>query len=182
MSDFRIFDPVARCLFPRQVAPLLIPAMPDTLTPTLRSVRPRVSARPKDESGMVATALPNLLVIDDDHMVRRALVRVLRRKFNVTELEDAESALDLLDAGRAFDAIVCDLNLNGLSGRGFLVTLDAMRDPHWARTVILSGTTRDGLNDAYLEALGDRFVEKPATAAQIELVLADIVRQRAHAA
>jgi len=156
--------------------------MTDTLNPPLRSIGPRVSARPKDESGVMPVALPNLLVIDDDHMVRRALVRVLRRRFNVTELEDAESALDLLDAGRVFDAVVCDLNLNGLSGRGFLVTLDAMRDPHSARTVILSGSTKDGLNDPYLEALGDRFVEKPATAAQIELVLADIVRERACAA
>ena len=156
--------------------------MADPFHPRFSSALPRGSARPADESGVMPVALPNLLVIDDDHMVRRALVRVLRRKFNVTELEDAESALDLLDDGRVFDAIVCDLNLDGLSGRGFLVTLDAMRDPHSARTIILSGTTKDGLNDPLLEALGDRFVEKPATASQIEVVLADIVRERARAA
>ena len=156
--------------------------MVDTLHPPLRSVRPRTSARPQEESGIVAVALPSVLLIDDDPMVRRALVRVLRRKFSVMELGDAESALDLLDQGVAFDAIVCDLNLTGMSGRSFLVTLEAMHDPHAERTIILSGTTRDCLNDPYLEGLGARFVEKPATGAQIERVLADIVRERSRAA
>lgn len=152
--------------------------------PDRRSVRPRASFRPVDESGVMpaAAALPSLLVIDDDPMVRRALVRVLRRRYVVTELESAEAALDLLDAGHTFDAIVCDLNLNGMSGRNFLVTLDAMRDDHANRVIILSGTARDAIADERLVGMSSRFVEKPATAAQIEVVITEVVRQRAHAA
>lgn len=130
----------------------------------------------------VAAVLPSLLVVDDDPMVRRALVRVLRRRYVITELESAEAALDLLDAGYTFDVIVCDLNLNGMSGRNFLVTLDAMRDVHADRVIILSGTARDAVADERLESMGSRFVEKPATASQIEVVITEIVRQRANAA
>lgn len=130
----------------------------------------------------MACVLPSLLVIDDDAMVRRSLARLLRRKFVVTELEDAETALDLLDQGRTFDAILCDLNLNGMSGRSFVMTLEAMNDLHARRTIVLSGTTREGLDDTFLEILGPRFVEKPATAGDIEVVLAEIVRQDARAA
>lgn len=158
--------------------------MTQTLRPDRRSVRPRASVRPADESGVmpVAAALPTLLLVDDDPMVRRALARVLRRRYVITELESAEAALDLLDAGHVFDAIVCDLNLNGMSGRNFLVTLDAMRDVHADRVIILSGTSRDAVADERLESMGSRFVEKPATAAQIEVVITAIVRQHARAA
>lgn len=130
----------------------------------------------------VAAALPSLLIVDDDPMVRRALARVLRRRYVITELESAEAALDLLDAGDTFDAIVCDLNLDGMSGRNFLVTLDAMRDIHADRVIILSGTARDAVADERLEGMGPRFVEKPATAAQIEVVIAAILREHANAA
>ena len=160
--------------------------MAESLVPSsapLRSVRPVAGARSWEEGAPVgAHVRPALLVIDDDRMLRRALVRVLRRKYDVTEVDDAESALALLDAGQRFDAILCDLNLQGMSGRHFVMALEAIHDVHASRVVVLSGSARDSLDEAFLTIVADRFIEKPAMAGQIEGVLADVVGQAARAA
>ena len=114
---------------------------------------------------------PRVLLIDDDAMVRRALVRGLKRKYAVTELADAESALALIAGGARFDAILCDLNLAGMSGRDFFLYLDAKDEDQARRVVILTGNFAAGL-------FGDReprFLEKPASMAMIDAALADLV-------
>jgi two-component system NtrC family sensor kinase len=154
------------------------------------STRPRLSARPRPSSlsvrpsgvGVIAVT-PRLLVIDDDDMVRRSLVRLLRRKYTVTEQRDAEGALALIKMGVTFDAILCDLNLTGMSGRDFLLQLIEHDADQASRVVILSGNPRSGLDEAFLEAIASRFLEKPATLAEIDTMLDQVTSTgRAHAA
>lgn len=56
-----------------------------------------------------------ILVIDDEKPVRRALQRLLARKYDVYTAESASEGLFLL-ACEAFDAILCDVNLGGMDG------------------------------------------------------------------
>jgi CheY-like chemotaxis protein len=128
------------------------------------------------------TIAPTLLVIDDDDMVRRSLARVLRRKYAVTELGDAESAIALIEAGKSFDVILCDLNLDGMSGREFLLHLDTFHEAVVKRVVILSGSSRQMMDDDVLVAIAPRFIEKPASLAAIDAVIQDLVRENARAA
>jgi CheY-like chemotaxis protein len=125
---------------------------------------------------------PRVLVIDDDAMLRRALVRGLKRRHVVIEHDDAEVALAEIASGDRYDAIVCDLNLGGMTGRQFLFALHAILPEQAAKVVILSGAARATLDDPLLAIVGPRFVEKPATLAEIEHVLDDVFGARAHAA
>ena len=137
--------------------------------PTLRP-KPRLSVRPP--------VGPRVLVIDDDAMLRRALVRGLKRRNEVVERDDAEVALNEIARGERYDAIICDLALGGMSGGQFLLELHAMLPEQAQRVVILSGTSKLTLDDDILEVLENRFVEKPATLGEIELVLGDVIAVR----
>ena len=122
---------------------------------------------------------PTVLVIDDDPMLRRALVRGLKRRHVVVERDDAEVALSEIANGVRYDAIICDLTLGGMTGRQFIFALHSILPEQAARTVILTGTSRATLDDPLLAIVGSRFVEKPATLSEIELVLDDVFVERA---
>ena len=106
-------------------------------------------------------------------MVRRSLVRGLRRNRTVVDLRDAESALVLLANGERFDAIVCDMNLDGMSGREFFLALETIAEDQARRVVILSGDPTS-LDPALFGELPPRFLEKPVPVAMIEAVLAEL--------
>ncbi len=150
--------------------------MQSGMHPVHRSVRP-ATVRP---SAPVPVVPPSVLVIDDDDMVRRAIVRGLRRNYAIVDVCDAETALALIANGRRFDAILCDLNLNGMSGRDFFLHLDATNQDQARRVVILSGNPR-AMDDARFGALPPRFIEKPASMALLEATLDELARM-AHAA
>lgn len=143
-----------------------------------------MSLRPKNPSIRVKPVEcgPRVLVIDDDAMLRRALVRGLKRKHAVVEMDDAELALASIVRGDRFDAIICDLNLGGMTGRQFLLALHAIFPEQAARVVLLTGAARTSLDDTLLDIIGPRFVEKPATLGEIELVLDDVYGAQARAA
>ena len=123
-----------------------------------------------------------VLVIDDDAMLRRALVRGLKRRHEVVERDDAETALAEIAKGARYDAIVCDLTLGGMTGRQFVLALNAILPEQAQRIIILTGLSRATLDDAVLGVIGPRFLEKPASLQELELVLGDIVGSEARAA
>lgn len=125
---------------------------------------------------------PSVLVIDDDAMLRRALVRGLRRRYAVTERDDAEVALSEIANGQRYDAILCDLTLAGMSGRQFILALSCIVPAQAERAIILTGVARSAIDEELLAIVGTRFVEKPATIAEIDLVLDEIFGAHARAA
>lgn len=139
-------------------------------------MRPTSGAEASAISGVVVTVRRHVLIIDDDEMVRRALVRSLRRRYTITELGDAESALALIRSGTRFDAIVCDLNLEGMSGRELLMELRLHPSDQARRTIITSGCPRNSMDEELLAMVETRFIEKPASLAVIETVIADAIR------
>ena len=77
-------------------------------------------------AGAVAVSDVAVLVVEDDHDVRRSLAAVLRHaRYRVAEAEDSLEALHHLES-TTFAAVVLDLWLPGLSG---LWLLDEIDDP-----------------------------------------------------
>ncbi|HVH42667.1 MAG TPA: response regulator [Labilithrix sp.] len=123
----------------------------------------------------------SVLVIDDDDMVRRAIVRGLRRRYEVTELRDAETALVLIHGGQRFDAILCDLNLTGMSGSDFFLNLEANNDEQAARVIILTGNI-GAVGAADFGENGPLLLEKPVSIAKLEGLIRDLADGAARAA
>jgi PAS domain S-box-containing protein len=81
----------------------------------------------------------DVLVIDDEPLVRRALERTLSRSHDVTAVGSAREALQCIDAGRRFDAVLCDLMMPDIDGTEFYGALTS-RNPLWrSRVVFLTG-------------------------------------------
>jgi CheY-like chemotaxis protein len=108
-----------------------------------------------------------VLVADDDAAVCSLLKLVLKPLANVTTVEDAEAALKVLASEPAFDAIISDFMLPGISGIEFIQRVRA--EPLAKKTPILmiTGHDRYALDARAREAGADAFLSKPFTLAQL---------------
>jgi two-component system chemotaxis sensor kinase CheA len=78
-----------------------------------------------------------VLLVDDSTFFRNMLGPVLRSAgYSVTTCEHAQEALELLEDGRRFDAIVSDIEMPGLSGYEF--TTEVRKDARYANTPIIA--------------------------------------------
>ena len=88
------------------------------------------------ESGSARTSF-DVLLVDDSSFFRNMLAPVLRSAgYTVTTCNNADEALEALDAGRHFHAIVSDIEMPGLSGYEF--TERVRRDERYASTPIIA--------------------------------------------
>ena len=121
----------------------------------------------------------NILIVDDDPMVARALGRLIGRLGRVTVVHDARDALRKLETGERFDVILCEIRLPNLTGAAFRAAL-ARADAEQARRVIFmtwdtvsarQGAPEEGREDA--EALT---LQKPIPSDALERALKDYLR------
>jgi CheY-like chemotaxis protein len=103
--------------------------MPPSLPPAaLPSSPPRVSRR--------------VLVVDDSRLLRQLISSVLSPRAVVLTAASAEEALEILLHDPAFDLVLCDLNLPGMSGLGLHAILARRLPALAARMVLLTGDER----------------------------------------
>jgi DNA-binding NtrC family response regulator len=57
-----------------------------------------------------------LMIVDDEESLLRALVRGLRRTFEIETYVRAEPAIAALRGGAPYGAILCDMNMPGIDG------------------------------------------------------------------
>jgi two-component system NtrC family response regulator len=79
--------------------------------------------------------MPNILVVDDEPDIRRALRRLLERKgWEVVEAGAVAEALQVVGKG-GVDAVICDIMMPGGSGLDFYDEIVA-RDKEMARRIV----------------------------------------------
>ncbi|HEY2512815.1 MAG TPA: response regulator [Polyangiaceae bacterium] len=92
----------------------------------------------------------SVLVIDDDELVLRMFGRVLR-KHELTLVGRAQEALERIQAGEAFDVILCDVHMPAMGGVAFHEEL-ARRQPALAdRVVFMAGGSSSDEDEAFFE-------------------------------
>ncbi|BDG05451.1 ATP-binding protein [Anaeromyxobacter oryzae] len=127
------------------------------------------------ESGVGDATPPSrrrLLVVDDDALVLRALVRSLSRAYVVETASSAPEALARLDAGERFDAVLCDLMMPQVTGMELHAHI-AARDPALAsRMVFITGGAFSDAASRFLAETRNAWVEKPFEAARLEEAIA----------
>ena len=115
------------------------------------------SALPSPQPGAAGRAC--VLVVDDDPVVQRILMRALRAEHDVVCASSAEEALEQLDAGARFDLVVSDLTMPGMGGTGLLQALAARHPEMRSRVLMLSGRARSADDAALLD--GTPYLAKP---------------------
>ena len=104
------------------------------------AARPETEAPPAIQATEPAGRSLRILVVEDEAALRRSLERYLRRRGHevVCAAEGAE-ALRLLDSDGAFDAILSDLRMPGMSGEGLVARLRADPRGLHRRLILMTG-------------------------------------------
>jgi PAS domain S-box-containing protein len=107
-----------------------------------------------------------ILIVDDEEMLGTILRRILKAH-DVTVLTNARDALDRIDGGARYDAILCDVMMPIMSGIEFHHAL-AERHPDQERALMfLTGGAFNTETAAFLESVANPRVDKPFDAAKL---------------
>ncbi len=119
-----------------------------------------------------------ILVADDDRVVRRIVVTKLSGLgHDVTDVEDGQDALDLLEGGHIPNLLITDSLMPRMNGLQLVRALRQNSNPDLATLPIIMLTSRQGERDIIegLEAGVDDYVIKPFSpdelAARVRTVL-----------
>jgi serine/threonine protein kinase len=75
----------------------------------------------KNQNTATAPAnLPRILVVDDEEAIRKFLEAGLKKKYYVESAESSEEAAEKINKS-AFNLIICDINMSGISGKDFFL-------------------------------------------------------------
>jgi two-component system chemotaxis response regulator CheY len=127
---------------------------------------------------MTATALLDVLIVDDSAAIRKILQRLLRQtdlQFGeIEEAGDGTEAVAILE-NRSFGLILSDINMPQMDGLQLLARIKEM--PHLKNVPVIMITTEGGqgkvMEAVQLGAAG--YVRKPFTADQIKEKLAGVL-------
>jgi two-component system cell cycle sensor histidine kinase/response regulator CckA len=109
-----------------------------------------------------------ILLIDDDAAVLRALTRMLRPHV-VTATTSASGALAMIRHGQPFDAVLCDLRMPDMIGRDFYAALRGFAPALASRTVFISGGICNPEDAAFAKIHAT--LMKPFTKGELSLAL-----------
>ncbi len=104
-----------------------------------------------------------VLIIDDEPVMQRLMVRALRDHETVVK-DDAREALALLAGGEQFDLILCDLNLPGMNGMQFQAALTPAQAD---RLLFVTGGALTDESRQFLSRTGVRVLTKPVEMKQL---------------
>ncbi len=112
-----------------------------------------------------------VLVVDDNEMVRTVLRRYLERKGHaVTEAGDGGVALDMV-AVREFDRIMVDIDMPGTTGVEFFERLGSVAPTLRDRTIFMTGGFQGPDTEEYIEGSGRPHIQKPFDLREIGQIL-----------
>lgn len=102
-----------------------------------------------------------VLIVDDEAAIARILHRVLKKHFEVVVRHDGRAALELIESGERFDAILCDMLMPGLSGMDFFDWLTEHTPDQARRLLFTTGGAFSDRARSYQDKMPDRFIHKP---------------------
>jgi PAS domain S-box-containing protein len=117
-----------------------------------------------------------VLVVDDDPLVLRSLVKLFKLDHDVVGARNGQEALDLVQAGETFDVILCDVLMPGMSGIELHAELER-RDPQLAEAVVfITGGGSKEIED-FLQRSGRLFMNKPPDSSRLRAFVNEGVRR-----
>lgn len=136
---------------------------------------PDAEQPPEKKSRLPKHRNESILVVEDDEMVRKFVVQVLKQNgYTVMDTSDGETALELIENGRFHpDLLLTDLVLPGMNG---LELFGKMRARDQAvRVAFMSGYTQNILSGKDKPDFDFLFLQKPFSANALEATVIDIL-------
>lgn len=104
---------------------------------------------------------PRVLLIDDDPMIGASVARLLSNSCNITFVNSAGEALELLERGQQFDFVICDVVMPEVTGIDLYRKLGANRPELCQRFLLITGEPQDDADRRLLNELEVPLLGKP---------------------
>ncbi len=115
------------------------------------------------------------LVVDDEMLIRIALVRMLRGLgLEVIEARSGDEALRALD-GANCQLIISDLKMPGMTGQELHAQVHSRRPELARRFIFCTGDTMNPETQAFVDAVGARLLVKPFLASEVEAAVSAVL-------
>ena len=146
---------------------------------TFRVLLPRARiaeepALPAEGPALALNRRPRVLVVDDEALLRRALLRMLHPTCDAVAVGGGEEALRLVEAGEAFDVILCDVMMPGMTGKVLFERLQEVAPLLARRTAFLSGGAFTAETAHFLAHVQNPKLRKPFLPAELLAVIRDL--------
>jgi signal transduction histidine kinase/CheY-like chemotaxis protein len=146
-------------------------SLPLTSAPEAQPTAPVAHVAPT----RTGTAMPRVLVIDDEQPIRKALSLFFgRRQWQVDEAEDGATALDMLLAARdedAYELVISDLRMPGVSGVMLHDHLAVNRPALLDRLVFSTGDVVSPEAAAFVARTRCTVLEKPFELSDLDAII-----------
>ena len=116
-----------------------------------------------------------LLVIDDEELMTRVLMRVLRCEHDVVATTSAAAAIERLAQGELFDAVVCDVHMPHMDGVQVFEWIRAHRPELAGSFMFLTGGVPDVATAGRLAALPVPCMYKPFAPNELRRLVTTLV-------
>ncbi|MCP4804315.1 MAG: response regulator [Proteobacteria bacterium] len=111
-----------------------------------------------------------ILIVDDEELIGRALVRLLRHDCDVDSVSSVDMALEVLDDQDA-DVVLCDIKMSDQGGFELYEELVA-RNPEMARRMVfMTGDLCCESTRVFLETVPNERIEKPFSPQELEALV-----------
>lgn len=103
-----------------------------------------------------------ILAVEDEPAIRRFYRRFFESQdYELVLAPTGTAALEILRAGEPFDAILLDIRLPGVSGRGVWKYIEMERPELCSRVILVSGDILGEGTQQLIEETGRPYLEKP---------------------
>ncbi|MDD5307005.1 MAG: response regulator [Deltaproteobacteria bacterium] len=129
-----------------------------------------VSDRPR-----APVARGRILVVDDEELIRRTMVRLFGREHEVICADSGQAGRAILEQDPSFDVILCDLMMPEMTGMDLHAWL-AKYDPALAaRIVFMTGGAFTPRASAYLAGSSNPKIGKPFDPADVKKLVSKLI-------
>jgi PAS domain S-box-containing protein len=143
---------------------------------TVRVYLPSCDSAPRARpTPQPAAARGRVLLVDDERAVAESLRHALHDELDVETAGSARDARALLEAGKHFDAVLCDLTMPEETGADFFEYVRVKYPSLAKRFVFMSGGVFNTNTHAFLEHSGCAHVEKPFSLDHLRALLAQLI-------
>jgi two-component system cell cycle sensor histidine kinase/response regulator CckA len=140
-----------------------------------------LSTRPPPLYGARPAARGRVLIVDDEPQVAEVVRLILQSDHDASTAAGAAEAFDILTAepaAVAFDLILCDLHMSGMSGMDLYDKLLTTRPEAAERMVFMTGGTFTSRSRDFVAKVKNTCVDKPVDATELCALVASRVQKR----
>lgn len=138
---------------------------------------PRRDPTPRDTDGPTKKR-GRVLVVDDEVLILAMMRRILAPEHDVVLVSSGEEAVEVITGAPAFDAVICDLMMPGLSGAELYEWIATHHPTLVPRMVFVSGGVFTPNATKFLRAVPNPRLDKPVDIERLRTAVRDLVQPK----